>query len=206
MYGSAFSSPSFANINGQDQILVQTRADLNGINKVDGKVLWNIPVKAFRNMNILTPLAFNNGIYTSTYGGGSSFIQLDKSEKDNWSTKIKWKNNSQGYMCSPVQYNGKVYLHLRSNRFACFDLKTGKEEWVSSKSFGKYMSLVINGDKILALDQKGILYLIKADPEKLNILSERRLIEDESWAHLGIQNNTMMIRSLNRLHVFDWKN
>ena len=68
------------------------------------------------------------------------------------------------------------------------------------------MSLVINGDKILALDQKGILYLIKADPEKLNILSERRLIEDESWAHLGIQNNTMMIRSLNRLHVFDWKN
>ena len=206
MYGSAFSSPSFANINGQDQILVQTRADLNGINKVDGKVLWNIPVKAFRNMNILTPLAFNNGIYTSTYGGGSSFIQLDKSEEENWSTKIKWKNNSQGYMCSPVQYNGKVYLHLRSNRFACFDLKTGKEEWVSSKSFGKYMSLVINGDKILALDQKGILYLIKADPEKLNILSERRLIEDESWAHLGIQNNTMMIRSLNRLHVFDWKN
>ena len=205
MYGSAFASPSFATINGQEQILVQTRADLNGINNVDGKVLWNIPIKAFRNMNILTPLAFDNGIYTSTYGGGSSFIKLDKNEKNSWSADIKWNNKPQGYMCSPVQYNGKVYLHLRSNRFACFDLKTGKEEWVSSKSFGKYMSLVINGDKILALDQKGILYLIKADPEKLNILSERRIIEGESWAHLGIQNKTMMIRSLNNLHVFKWK-
>ena len=82
-------------------------------------------------MNILTPLAFEDGIFTSTYGGGSSFISVTKS-KDEWATDIKWKNNSQGYMCSPVQYNGKAYLHLRSNRFACYDLKTGKEQWVSS--------------------------------------------------------------------------
>ena len=204
MYGSAFASPSFAKLNGQDQILVQTRSHLNGINNVDGKVLWNMPIKAFRGMNILTPLAFNDGIYTSTYGGGSSFIKIGKEEKK-WTADVKWKNKSQGYMCSPVQYNGKAYLHLRNNRFACFDLKTGKEEWVSSKSFGKYMSLVINADKILALDQKGILYLIQANPEKLNILSERRLADGESWAHLGIHNKKVMIRSLNKLHVFDWK-
>ena len=67
------------------------------------------------------------------------------------------------------------------------------------------MSLVITGDKILALDQKGILYLIQADPTKLNILSERRLTEGESWANLGVQNRKLMVRSLNRLHLFDWK-
>ena len=205
MYGSAFSSPTLAKINNNDLILVQTRSHLNGVNRLDGKVLWDRPIKAFRGMNILTPLAFEDGIFTSTYGGGSSFISVTKS-KDEWATDIKWKNNSQGYMCSPVQYNGKAYLHLRSNRFACYDLKTGKEQWVSSKSFGKYMSLVVNGDKILALDQKGILYLIKADPEKLNILSEREIVDGESWAHLGIQGKKMMIRSLNRLYVFDWKN
>ena len=58
------------------------------------------------------------------------------------------------------------------------------------------MSLVINADKILALDQKGILYLIKADPEKLNILSEREVVDGESWAHLGIQGNKMMINNI----------
>ena len=205
MYGSAFASPTLAKINNNDLILVQTRSHLNGINPLDGKVLWNRPIKAFRGMNILTPLAFGDGIFTSTYGGGSSFISVTKS-KDEWGTDLKWKNNSQGYMCSPVQYNGKAYLHLRSNRFACYDLKTGKEQWVSSKSFGKYMSLVINGNKILALDQKGILYLIKADPEKLNILSEREVVDGESWAHLGIQGQKVIVRSLNRLYVFDWKN
>ena len=115
-------------------------------------------------MNILTPLPFKGGIYTSAYGGGSSFIEVGNKQSE-WLATLKWKNKSQGYMCSPVQYNGKAYLHLRSNRFGFFDLETGKEEWISSKSFGKYMSLVINGDKILALDQKGILYLIRQIPK-----------------------------------------
>ena len=179
MYGSAFSSPTLAKINNNDLILVQTRSHLNGVNRLDGKVLWDRPIKAFRGMNILTPLAFEDGIFTSTLFFTSFKIITSKAI---------------------------AYLHLRSNRFACYDLKTGKEQWFSSKSFGKYMSLVVNGDKILALDQKGILYLIKADPEKLNILSEREIVDGESWAHLGIQGKKMMIRSLNRLYVFDWNN
>jgi len=205
MWGSAFSSPVFLKMNGQDQIVVLTRSDLNGINPEDGKNLWKIPIKAYRGMNILTPLPYKNGIYTSAYRGGSSFIHVDKKQNE-WSATLKWKNKSQGYMCSPVQYGGKAYLHLRNNRFACFDLETGKEEWVSRKSFGKYMSLVINGGKILALDQKGILYLIQADPKKLKILSERRLPKGESWAHLGVEGRTLLVRSLNQLHVFDWRN
>ena len=205
MYGSAFSSPSFAKFNDEDQILVQTRSHLNGINPLNGEALWKMPLKAFRGMNILTPLAYDDGIYTSSYGGGSSFIRVGNKQNE-WSATLKWKNKSQGYMCSPVQYDGKAYLHLRNNRFACFDLKTGKEEWVSRKSFGKYMSLIINADKILALGQKGILYLIQANPKNLNILSERRLPKGESWAHLGLEKRTLMIRNLNRLHVFNWKN
>ena len=205
MWGSAFSSPTFGNIAGQDQFLVLTRSDLNGINPEDGKVLWKRPIKAYRGMNILTPMIFKDGIYTSTYRVGSSYIQI--AQKNNkWKTEEKWTSKARGYMCSPVLYDGKAYLHLQNQRFACFDLETGGEQWVSSKSFGKYMSLVINGDKILALDQKGILYLIQADPKKLKILSERRLPKGESWAHLGVEGRRLLGRSLNQLHVFDWRN
>ena len=205
MWGSAFSSPTFGNIAGQDQFLVLTRSDLNGINPEDGKVLWKRPIKAYRGMNILTPMIFKDGIYTSTYRVGSSYIQI--AQKNNkWKTEEKWTSKARGYMCSPVLYDGKAYLHLQNQRFACFDLETGGEQWVSSKSFGKYMSLVINGDKILALDQKGILYLIQADPKKLKILSERRLPKGESWAHLGVEGRRLLVRSLNQLHVFDWRN
>ena len=65
MYGSAFSSPVFAQLLGKRQILVQTRFKLAGVDINSGKVLWHHPVKAFRGMNILTPLPFKKGVYTN---------------------------------------------------------------------------------------------------------------------------------------------
>lgn len=56
MFGSAFSSPSRATIQGVDQILVQTRSTLGGILPSNGKAVWTTPVKAFRGMNILPRL------------------------------------------------------------------------------------------------------------------------------------------------------
>jgi outer membrane protein assembly factor BamB len=40
MYGSAFSSPTFATLAGKRQLLVQTRTTLAGVEPEDGSVLW----------------------------------------------------------------------------------------------------------------------------------------------------------------------
>jgi len=59
---------------------------------------------------------------------------------------------------------------------------------------------------LLALDQKGILYLIEADPKELKILDTREITESESWAHLAISGDQIFIRDLKTLSVFSWKN
>ena len=46
--------------------------------------------------------------------------------------------------------------------------------------------MVSQGDKILALDEKGILRMIQADTSKLNVISERSLGVPECWAHLAV--------------------
>ena len=53
--------------------------------------------------------------------------------------------------------------------------KTGETAWISSESFGKYMSMVSNGKDILALDEDGNLYLIGANPEQLLIRQKRTI-------------------------------
>ena len=108
-------------------------------------------------------------------------------------------------MCSPILFKDHVYLHLRNQRFACYNLKTGKEAWVSDKRFGKYMSLVRQGEKILALDQNGMLYLIKATPEKLEILDSKKVSDQETWAHLAVSNGQVAIRELKAIALYDWK-
>ncbi|MBN1418779.1 MAG: PQQ-binding-like beta-propeller repeat protein [Planctomycetes bacterium] len=203
MYGSAFSSPIAARIRDVDQIVVQTRRDLAGVDPASGKVLWSQAVPAFQGMNILTPTVFEDAVFTSSYGGGSFLFRIGK-DGDAYRVSEAWKARTQGYMCSPLLIEGNLYIHLRDRRFACIDWKTGKTRWTSSERFGKYMSLVGQGDRILALDERGILLLIAADPERFVLLDSRKVSEESTWAHLGVSGDALFVRELHAIAAFAW--
>jgi hypothetical protein len=118
--------------------------------------------------------------------------------------RTAWDNSAQGYMSSPLVIGDHVYMHLRNLRFTCLDLRTGKECWITSGTFGRYWSMVARKDRILALDQRGILYLIRANPERFDLLDKRRLRDAETWAHLAICGDELYIRELNALAVYRW--
>jgi hypothetical protein len=84
------------------------------------------------------------------------------------------------------------------------EVKTGRELWTSDESFGKYWSLVANGDRILALDQRGVLFSLHANREKLEVLGQRKLTNAETWAHLAVAGNQLFIRELNALSTWQW--
>jgi outer membrane protein assembly factor BamB len=203
MMGSAFSSPTLAKIGGADQLLVQTRTKLAGVDPETGKELWTQEIEAFRGMNILTPVVFNEKVFTTAYGGQSHLFELSHSG-EGWQPKEVWQTKQQGYMSTPVVIDGHAYIHLKNQRFACIDLSTGTETW-TTKPFGKYWSLVANGDKILALDESGILRLIAANPKEYTLLDERQVSSESAWAHLAICGSDVCIRSLRSLAVYDWK-
>ncbi|MSU36089.1 MAG: pyrrolo-quinoline quinone [Pedosphaera sp.] len=203
MMGSAFSSPVFAELAGKRQLVVQTREKLAGVDPADGKVLWEQPVEAFRGMNILTPVVHNGTLFTSTYGGKTMGFKVAQS--DGKFTVIEvWRNKSQGYMSTPVVIEGVAYHHLKSQRLMAIDMQTGHQNWTTDQSFGKYMSLVACGDRILALDQRGVLLLIRANKEKFDLLDKRNLTDVETWAHLAVAGDQLFVRELNGLVAYRW--
>ena len=203
MWGSAFSSPIIAPLASQRQLLVQTREQLAGVNLADGKVLWSQPVKAFQGMNILTPVACNDTLFTSTYGGKTIGFKITQSE-GRFEVTQSWTHKAQGYMSTPVVINGVAYEQLKSQRMMAIEVETGKELWTTSEGFGKYASLVAQGDRILALDQRGLLYLLRANPKQFELLDKRRLNDAESWAHLAVAGNDLFVRELNALAAYRW--
>jgi outer membrane protein assembly factor BamB len=205
MFGSAFSSPVRAKIQGIDQILVQTRSLLGGILASDGKVAWTSEVKAFRGMNILPPTPIGNKIFTATYGGGSFLFDITKDEQTLVAKELWNDSKREGYMSSPVVIDGKVYLHGRDKRFHCLDPDTGKTLWSSEDKFGEYCSIVTQGNRILALDQRGILLLIEADPKGFKLLSQVDLKTPPTWAHLAVCGDELFIRHLKGINVYRWK-
>jgi outer membrane protein assembly factor BamB len=203
MNGSAFSSPFIATLNGVEQILVQTRENLAGVNPDDGSVLWQTPVEAFRGMNIVTPTVIDGRVFTTTYGGGSFLFSVASGEAEK-PVDLVWRNKVQGYMSTPIIIDGHAYVHLRNQRFACLNLTTGEEDWIT-QPFGKYWSMVAQGDRILALDETGDLRLIKGTPDGFKLLGEAKVSDLESWAHLAIDGDVIAIRDLDRITLWRWK-
>lgn len=205
MWGSAFSSPVFATLAGQRQLIAQTREKLAGVDPADGKVLWEQPVEAFRGMNILTPVAHKDTLFTSAYGGKTIGFKVAQAD-GKFTVTEAWRHKAQGYMSTPVVIDGVAYQHLKSQRVMAIEVETGRELWTSDQSFGKYWSLVAQGDRILALDQRGQLFQFRANQEKFDLLDQRKLTESETWAHLAIAGEQIFVRELNALSMFHWAN
>lgn len=205
MFGSAFSSPFRAKIHGKDQILVQTRSILAGISPDTGEADWSTEVEAFRGMNILPPTPIGNTLFTATYGGGSFLFNVAKNEKTQSVSKVWQDKKLEGYMSSPLVLEGKVYLHGRDKHFHCIEPSTGKILWTSEDKFGEYCSLVANGNRILALDQRGILLLIDANPKEFSLISSLDLELPSTWAHLAVTGDKLYVRHLSGLNAYQWK-
>lgn len=203
MNGSAFSSPVLSSLAGTTQLIVQTREKLAGIDEQAGKELWSQEIPSFRGMNILTPTIIGNSIFTSAYGGKSLALQIDLAGSV-FTPTISWENKTQGYMSSPVVIGNHAYLHLRNQRFTCIELATGKETWIT-KPYGQYWSMVAQGDRILALDERGELLLIRANPEKFELLDSRKISEKATWAHLAVCGDEIFIRELSAVAAYRWR-
>lgn len=203
MWGSVFSSPIIATLGGQRQLVVQTREKLAGLTLDKGDVLWVQPVEAFRGMNILTPVVHQDILFTSTYGGKTIGFKIALAS-GKFTVTEAWAHKSQGYMSTPVVVDGVAYEHLKSQRVMAIELATGRELWTSEQSFGKYWSLVANGDRMLALDQRGLLYLFRTNREKFDLLDQRKLTKEETWAHLAIAGEELFVRELNALTAYRW--
>lgn len=200
---SAFSSPVAATISGVPQLVVQMRERLAGVDPESGDVLWSQVVPSFRGMNILTPTVFDDGIFTSSYKNKTFFYRVDKHDSA-LRVSEAWTAKAQGYMSSPVIIDHYAYLHLANGRACCIDLKKGNETW-RTDSFGEYWSMVANRDRILALDQRGELLLIAADPREFRLLDRKEVASAEAWAHLAVSGDMVFVRDLDGISAFAWK-
>ncbi len=203
MSSGAFSSPVLAEIGGLRQLLVLTRKAMFGLEPDTGVVLWEREVPSFRGMHILTPVVWRDRVFTSPYKQRSFLFSVEEAESG-WQTSQQWDSKVTGYMSTPVVIDDHLYLHLGNGRLTCLDLETGQDTW-TSQSFGDYWSMVAQGEKILALDESGELYLLRANPAELEILDSREVSESSSWAHLAVSDDELFVRELEAIAVYRWQ-
>lgn len=203
MASGAFSSPVIATLGAKRQLVTQTREALHGVDLESGESLWTQQVPSFRGMNILTPVVVGNSVLTSTYRNRTFLFAIETGPQGATSSEA-WTHKGHGYMSSPVVIDEHAYLHLGNGRLVCLDLASGAERWVS-RPFGKYWSLIAGGDKLLALDEGGELILLRANPERPEVLDALEIADQPTWAHLAVSGPDIVVRELNALSAYSWK-
>jgi glutamine cyclotransferase len=151
-------------------------------------------------MNIVTPMVYDNGIFVSQHRNGSFFYSVSDSND----VTTEWTSKGSGYMSTPIRIGDYAYLHLGNGRFSCVDLRTGEETWRTTP-YGEYWSLLWQDDKILALDSEGTLRLIRANPERYEVLDEIDVADASTWGHLAMAGDQVFVRELEALTVFAWQ-
>ena len=102
--------------------------------------------------------------------------------------------------------DGHIYLHGRDKKLHCIDLTKGEAKWSTDEDFGEYWSMIQKGNRVLALYQQGILVLFEATPEAFKPLDRREISpKNPTWAHIGLDGNRDLIRSLKGVSVWGWK-
>jgi len=110
--------------------------------------------------NIITPAAQGNKVIVSSGHDVRRTALLEVSRKQ---VRQRWSSRYWSEICSPVIYNGRVYLAIGS--LCCLDLGSGKRKWQGG-SFGRDAScLVTAGDRKVIVFGAGRLAVAEAAPK-----------------------------------------
>ncbi len=226
-YLASYSAPVIQSIDGRDVGLALMREGLFAFDPATGAELDFYPWRASINesVNAAWPVVDGNDIFISeTYEIGSTLLSLRKNEfVERWKDSSYKKDQAfRAHWATPVLIDGILYGCSGRNEpdsdIRAVKWNDGEVLW--SKRTHARLNVVAIGDHLIALDENGLLQLIKPNPEKLDILGEMELFQSTQgnggslvgspvWAPPAIADGKLLIRggkSLIALQLSDDKN
>lgn len=205
---NAYSSPILIDVGGQTQVVMFLADEVVGLDPDSGKQLWSHPHKTNYDVNATLPVWGKDDILfvSSAYKTGSRALKLTR-DGDKTAVKELWAEPKIGIQHSSVVRVGDVIYGSVGMMGPAFlvavDVKTGKELW-RERDFGK-ANVMVAGDKLLLLDENGVMALIKPSSEKLDVLARAEVAEKTSWTAPAVVGSTAYVRDRKNIMALDLK-
>ncbi len=224
-YLCSWSTIQTATINGRRWGFAYSRHGLMGFNPADGSedfyVDWQ--PRQWKKTNIATPIVVDNTVLISeSYGPGSLYLNISNDEpKQN----VIWQDGNrvrekkiQTCVSTAIHLDGYLYGCSSdgpsSGDFRCIELATGELKWKERVLVGLGNATYVDGHFIVTAEH-GKLMLIKATPEKFEMVTEYKTPSDEFpnrvrfskplWAAPVVSHGLLYIRDADNLYCFRLK-
>ena len=191
-YGSAYSSPVSYTREGKTYLVCFPALGLVVLDLKSGKEVCNYRWKTNYDVNAATPLIRGDEMFISSgYGTGAAMVRFDGS-----SLTEMWKNRSmRNHMASCVRLGDHLY-GFDESQLKCLNAKDGKVLW-SQRGLGKG-ALIMAGDKLVVLSDKGELLLADASPEGFKPVLKERVFRGRvsgAWSAPVLSHDRVYVRS-----------
>ena len=206
-----YASPIAIDFAGKKIILQAVMKFAFAVDANDGKLLCKFEFDKgnLRPMNVNTPIFKDDKVLFAA--GAGSYSYMLKVAKDLSKFELVWKDTimdgEYGYVVLKDGYlYGANYINQRKGNWCCIEWETGKlkyeTEWETKGTISRA------GDMLYCLDEKkGNIALVKANPEKFEIISTFKLPKGTGpcWSNPVIDNGIMYVRRGSVIMAFDIK-
>ena len=213
---SAYVSPILINYKGREMIIGVTSNYIFSLHPEDGTIIWRktysdiFPPTGhidFPIQNTNSPLYHDGQIYvTSGYDHVGVMFRLNE---DGSEAELIWTDSTLDvHHGGVVLVDGYIYganwLNNGNGNWCCIDWNTGETKY-EHKWVNKGSIIAANNRLICYEERMGNIALVEASPEKFNIISQFRPIEERGWhhwSHLVIKEGTMYLRYKDELRAY----
>lgn len=193
------TTPAFAKIHGEDQIIFLCRSGMVSLAPANGKELWRQEFP-FKVSTAASPVVANDFIFCSAgYGVGAGLFKLSRNN-GSWQSTPVWRkhNEMMNHWSTPLHYQGNLYGIFGFKEYGkaplqCIDLQTGTIKW-SKEGFGPG-NLIRVGSTLVVLSDKGEIVTLDANPAKYTELERRKVLDGKCWSTPTLSNQYLLVRS-----------
>jgi outer membrane protein assembly factor BamB len=205
---ASYSSPILLGKGPGRQLVFLTQQGLVSLNPADGELYWRFPLRDLLLESSTTPARAGDALVASSITAGTVGLRLGTKGQKPAATQLWKKPALTCYFSTPIAAGEDLYMvtgvnPLAVNPFArgkggatlrCVEAATGKERWKKEGVGTYHASLVRTGDgKLLLLEEKGDLVLLRPDPQGYRELCRARVC-GQTWAHPAVAGGRLYVR------------
>jgi outer membrane protein assembly factor BamB len=191
---ATYCSPIMATIDGIKQLIFANQNTLYSLNP-QGDTLWT-HLLSTANPTAM-PLFFGgNKIFVSSLAGrGFSVVEI----KGNTVTEILKGSSMKNDFSSSLYHNGYFY-GFNVAALQCISADDGLKRW-TKRGLGKG-SLIKVDNTLLALSDKGLLVIIKAESDAYHEIGTYQVLEGKSWTAPSFADGKIYLRNLTEMACY----
>ena len=189
-FGPAYSTPAPFKYKGKDYLAVFPKSGLYILEQDTGKERGHQPWKTNYGVHAATPVVVGDKILISSeYNNGCALLQFNGT-----SLRILWENKNLRQKMGTSIFDDGTFYGFNSTKLVAVDGNTGKELW-QKRGLG-HGTIIMSGDHLIVLSDKGELLTAKASTRGFNVISQAKVVEGDNtiWTAPTLANGHLYVR------------